>query len=93
MRIISLVPSVTETLYALGLEDQIVGITRFCTEPSDKVKSKTKVGGTKDPNLTRILELKPDVVIVNVDENRKEDAEFLKSREIRLLVTFPNTID
>jgi ABC-type Fe3+-hydroxamate transport system substrate-binding protein len=92
MRIISLVPSITETLYELGLEDQIVGITRFCTEPANRVQSQTKVGGTKDPNLPRILELKPDVVIVNIDENRKEDAEFLKSHGVRLLVTFPNLI-
>lgn len=92
MRIISLVPSITETLYALGLEDQIVAITRFCLYPSDRVKLKPKVGGTKNPKLTEILNFHPDLVIMNVDENRKEDADFLKSNGIHLFITFPNSI-
>jgi iron complex transport system substrate-binding protein len=92
VRIISLVPSITETLYALGLEDQIAAVTRFCIYPADRVKFKPKVGGTKNPKLDEILALQPDLVIMNVDENRKEDAEFLKSKNVRLFVTFPNSI-
>lgn len=93
MRIISLVPSITETLFELGLDDEIVGVTRFCVSPAGKVKSKVKVGGTKDPDLAAIVELKPDIVIVNIDENRKEDADYLQQHGIRLLITFPNTIE
>jgi len=93
MRIVSLVPSATETLYELGLEDQIAGITTFCKFPKDRVALKPKVGGTKNPDLQKILELKPDVVLVNEEENRKQDAEFLRDHGIALHVTFPNSIE
>ena len=92
MQIISLVPSITETLYALGLEEQLVAITRFCIYPEDRVKLKPKVGGTKNPKLEEILEFRPDLVMMNVDENRKEDADALRNKGIRLYVTFPNSI-
>jgi ABC-type Fe3+-hydroxamate transport system substrate-binding protein len=92
MKIISLVPSITETLFELGLDSEIVGITRYCVRPAEKVKDRLKVGGTKDPDLQGIVKLKPDVVIVNIDENRKEDADYFEQQGIRLLVTFPNTI-
>jgi iron complex transport system substrate-binding protein len=92
MRIISLVPSITETLFALGLDDQIVAITRFCLYPEDRVKRKPKVGGTKNPKLTEIVAYHPDLVIMNVDENRKEDADLLKENGVQLYVTFPNSI-
>lgn len=92
MRIVSLVPSATETLYQLGLEDQIAGITTFCKFPKDRVGLKPKVGGTKTPDLQKILEMKPNVVIVNEEENRKEDAQFLLDHGIALHVTFPNSM-
>ncbi len=93
MRIVSLVPSATETLYELGLEDQIAAITTFCKFPADRVGLKPQVGGTKNPDLQTILKLKPDVVIVNEEENRKEDAEFLMDHGIALHVTFPNSME
>ena len=93
MRIISLVPSVTETLFELGLDDQIVAITRWCTRPAEKVIDKPKVGGTKNPKLQSILEWKPDIVILDCDENRKEDAEKLEKNGIRTFTVFPKTID
>jgi ABC-type Fe3+-hydroxamate transport system substrate-binding protein len=92
MKIISLVPSVTETLYTLGLEDQILAISRFCVLPADRVQLKPKVGGTKNPKLQKILEMKPDIVILNEEENRKEDADFLREHGIRLYVSFPRTM-
>ncbi len=76
-RIVSLVPSLTEALFAFGLEEEIVGVTRFCVEPREGVLSKAKVGGTKTPDLPRLIELEPDLVIANAEENRKEDIEAL----------------
>ena len=77
LRIISLVPSHTEMLFDLGLADQIVGITRFCIHPSDRVRSKTRVGGTKQLDLATIIALKPDLLIANKEENSKADIEAL----------------
>ncbi|MCI0417158.1 helical backbone metal receptor [bacterium] len=93
MRIISLVPSITETLFELGLGDQIVAVTRWCTRPAEKVIHKPKVGGTKNPKLQSILEFKPDIVILDCDENRKEDAKALEKNKIRTFTVFPKTID
>jgi iron complex transport system substrate-binding protein len=92
MRIVSLVPSVTETLFALDLDDQIVAITTFCRFPEDKVIHKTKIGGTKNPEREKILELKPDVIILNEEENRKEDADFFRDQRIPIRITFPSTV-
>ena len=64
-RIVSLVPSQTELLFDLGLEDRIVGVTKFCIHPSDKVKQKTIIGGTKNFKLEVIDELQPDLIIGN----------------------------
>lgn len=73
MRLVSLCPSMTDTLFQLGVGDQIVGATRFCVHPKGLVEVVEKVGGTKDPNIARIKELKPDMVFFNKEENRKED--------------------
>ena len=93
MRIISLVPSVTETLFELGLGDQIVAITRWCTRPADQVIHKPKVGGTKNPKLDSIASFEPDVVILDCDENRKEDAESLARLGINTLSVFPKNFE
>lgn len=71
-RIVSLVPSQTELLFELGLGDRVVGITRFCVHPALWYRSKTRIGGTKDADVDRILELRPDLVIGNKEENTKE---------------------
>ena len=76
-RIISLVPSQTELLAYLGLEEEVVGITKFCVHPADWLNRKTIVGGTKQLNLDVIEELKPDLIIANKEENRQEDITFL----------------
>lgn len=70
-RIVSLVPSLTETLYDLGLEDEVLGITRFCVHPQHWFHQKRRVGGTKDFKIERIDELKPDIVIANQEENTR----------------------
>jgi ABC-type Fe3+-hydroxamate transport system substrate-binding protein len=68
-KIVSLVPSVTELLYDLGLENETVGITKFCIHPKEWFKTKTKIGGTKNINIERIIALKPDLIICSKEEN------------------------
>lgn len=91
-RIVSLVPSMTETLFDLGLGGRIVGRTDYCVLPVDRVGALPAVGGTKNPDLARILALKPDLVIVNQEENRREDAEALQAAGVPVWVTFPKTV-
>lgn len=77
-RIISLVPSQTELLYTLGLEEEVLGITKFCVHPQQWFKNKTHIGGTKSINIQKIKALQPDLVIANKEENVKEQIEALK---------------
>ncbi|OKS86157.1 helical backbone metal receptor [Mucilaginibacter polytrichastri] len=76
-RIISIVPSQTELLFDLGLQQQIVGVTRFCIYPANKVQSKTKIGGTKQLNIEQIKSLQPDLIIANKEENERSQVEEL----------------
>ncbi|MBO9730938.1 MAG: ABC transporter substrate-binding protein [Chitinophaga sp.] len=72
-RIISLVPSQTELLYTLGLDKEVVGITKFCVHPSTWFREKTRVGGTKNVHADRIAALSPDLIIANKEENLEAD--------------------
>ncbi|NHN26885.1 ABC transporter substrate-binding protein [Flavobacterium jejuense] len=76
-RIVSLVPSQTELLYDLGLEDDIVGVTKFCIHPYHLKATKTVVGGTKKIKFDKIKALQPDIIICNKEENTKEIVEEL----------------
>jgi len=76
-RIVSLVPSQTELLYDLQLDDEVVGITKFCVHPEEWFHSKIRVGGTKQIKTDIILRLKPDLIIANKEENVKEQIEEL----------------
>ncbi|HET7445705.1 MAG TPA: helical backbone metal receptor [Solirubrobacterales bacterium] len=89
LRIVSLVPSITELICELGLAEQLVGRTGFCIHPWETVRRIPKVGGTKDVKLERVRELAPTHVIVNVDENLREDAEALAESGIEVVVTHP----
>ncbi len=89
MRIVCLVPSITELLCDLGLSDRLVGRTGFCIHPWEIVREIPKVGGTKDLKYDRIRELEPTHLVVNVDENRKEDAEALAQFIPNVVVTHP----
>lgn len=80
MRIISLVPSQTELLYTLGLEDEVVGITKFCIHPAAWFRTKTRVGGTKNIHPEIIASLKPDLIIANKEENDRQQVEDLASQ-------------
>lgn len=87
-RIVSLVPSLTETVCALGRGDALVGVTRYCTEPSDALQRIERVGGTKNPNVARVGTLEPDLVLVNSEENRREDFEALERAGLTVFVSF-----
>lgn len=76
-RIVSLVPSQTELLHHLGLDEAVVGITRFCVHPQQWFREKPRVGGTKQLHLDRIAALQPDLVIANREENDKEQVTAL----------------
>lgn len=92
-RIVSLVPSLTELLFALGLGDVVVGVTRYCTEPVVEVAELPKVGGTKNPDRAAIVALAPDLVIMNAEENRREDFAALAEVGLTVFVTEPKTVD
>lgn len=79
-KIISLVPSQTELLFDLGLDKEIVGITRFCIHPEEKCAEKTKIGGPKRFDFDLIHKLKPDLIIGNKEENYKSGIERLRSK-------------
>jgi ABC-type Fe3+-hydroxamate transport system substrate-binding protein len=76
-RIVSLVPSQTELLFDLGLEDEVVGITKFCVHPPEWFRNKTRVGGTKNVRMDVIRQLGPDLIIANKEENTKHQIEEL----------------
>ncbi|WP_316844552.1 helical backbone metal receptor [Pedobacter psychrodurus] len=76
-RIISIVPSQTELLFDLGLDREIIGLTKFCIHPIEKFAERTKVGGTKKLNIDLIKDLKPDLIIGNKEENTQSDIEEL----------------
>lgn len=79
-RIVSLVPSQTELLHALGLEEAVVGITKFCVHPEAWFRTKTRVGGTKQLHLNRIEALRPDLIIGNKEENDRSQVEALAEK-------------
>ena len=91
-RIVSLVPSITEALFAFGAGERIAGVTRFCVEPHEGVRTRPKVGGTKDVDAARVTALAPDLVIANVEENRREDIEALIAAGLPVFVTYPRTV-
>ena len=76
-KIVSLVPSLTEFLHYLGLEKEVVGITKFCIHPNSWFEQKERIGGTKRINIERIKAIQPDLVIGNKEENTKDDISAL----------------
>lgn len=88
-RIVSLVPSLTELTCALGCADHLVGVTRYCTDPAEALGSVTRVGGTKNPDIARIAGLRPELVLVNAEENRREDFQALSDAGLTIWVSFP----
>lgn len=97
IRIVSLVPSLTETLCDLGLQNQIVGCTKYCVSPKNIHKTAVSIGGTKDPNIKMILSLKPTHVILNEEENtfdiRNEIKESGEFKNIQIVDSFPKSAE
>jgi ABC-type Fe3+-hydroxamate transport system substrate-binding protein len=89
VRIVSLVPSITELVCELGLAERLVGRTGFCVHPRERLKRVPKLGGTKDVDLERLRGLAPTHVIVNVDENRRETVDEIARFAQHIIVTHP----
>lgn len=91
-RIVSLVPSLTETLCLYGVGDRMVGITDFCVEPRAQLQGLPRVGGTKTPKFETLSALQPDLVLANAEENEKPNIERLEAMGLAVYVTFPRTV-
>jgi ABC-type Fe3+-hydroxamate transport system substrate-binding protein len=91
-RVVSLVPSITESLFDLNLGARLVGVTEYCTRPAEGVARLPKVSGTKNPDVDRIIALRPDLVMMNREENRKADADVLEAAGIAVWATNPKTV-
>lgn len=87
-RIISLAPGITETLYALGLDDKISGVTTYCDWPA-AARRKARVGGFTNPSVEKIVSLRPDLILATADGNRKETIEQLERLGLPVYVTDP----
>jgi ABC-type Fe3+-hydroxamate transport system substrate-binding protein len=93
MKVVSLVPSITEALFDLGLtENEVVGRTKFCIHPEEKVKNVAIIGGTKNINIDKIKALQPDLILANKEENIKEQVEALMD-DFKVIVTNVETIE
>lgn len=91
-RVVSLVPSLTESMFELGLGEFVVGITDYCKFPEGSVENLPRIGGTKDARVEDILALQPDLVLANQEENTKQVVQALESAGIAVWVTFPKTV-
>lgn len=91
-RVVSLVPSMTESLFELGAGSTVVGITDYCTYPADQLKDLPRIGGTKNPDVGRILSLRPDLVLANWEENTRSTVEALEDAGVPVWVTCPHSV-
>lgn len=91
-RMVSLVPSLTDLLHGLGLDDEVVGLTRFCERPANWRETKTIVGGTKQVDAERVARLQPDLILANQEENTKTDVQAL-SNHAPVYVTDVSTVE
>lgn len=91
-RIVSLIPSLTETLVRLGARERLAGRTEYCIHPAREVENIPTVGGTKNPSVEAILALEPDCVVANAEENEKKHVDELK-KHTQVFVTFPRSVE
>lgn len=91
-RVVSLIPSMTESLFDLGIGERVIAITDYCTRPAEGVANLPRIGGTKNPDLDRIIAMRPDLVLMNSEENRLEDQQALEAAGIATWVTEPRTV-
>jgi ABC-type hemin transport system substrate-binding protein len=92
-RVVSLVPSMTESLFDLGAGGAVIGVTEFCRPPASEMSRLTIVGGTKSVDPESVLGLKPDLVLANQEENTREVVEALEAAGLKVWVTFPRSVD
>jgi ABC-type Fe3+-hydroxamate transport system substrate-binding protein len=91
--VVSLIPSITETLFACGLDREIVGVTDYCIYPEAELKGKKRVGGPKSIDVRKITKLRPGLVVANYEENDKAQVEKLIEKGLNVMVTYPRTVD
>lgn len=91
-RIVSVVPSQTKLLYDLSLENEVLGITKFCIHPAEWKNNKAVIGGTKNLNINKIIQLKPNLIIANKEENVRTQIEILAA-ETTVFLTDVNNFD
>jgi len=90
-RIVSLVPSLTETLFDFGMGEHVVGRTDYCIHPAEALPVES-IGGTKNPDIDAVARLQPELVFADIDENRKQDVDALEQLGIRVFVTHPQSV-
>jgi iron complex transport system substrate-binding protein len=91
-RVVSLVPSITESLFDLDLGDRVVGITDYCIHPAGRLTLLPRLGGIRNPDIARIIALQPDLVLLNREANREEDARQLIEAGIPIWASHPQTV-
>ncbi|MFM8320468.1 MAG: helical backbone metal receptor [Chloroflexota bacterium] len=91
-RVVSLVPSMTESLFDLGLGGAVVGITDYCTQPAGRLGGLPRLGGPKNPHVDQILALQPDLVIAGWEENTRQPVEALQAAGVPVWITFPRSV-
>ncbi len=92
-RIVCLVPSMTESLFDLGLSEKLVGVTDYCVLPAEGTSRLPHLGGTKNPDVEKIIALTPDVVIANQEENGETAIAALRGHGIAVWLTFPHSVE
>jgi iron complex transport system substrate-binding protein len=91
-RVVSLVPSLTESMFDLGFGETLVGVTEYCTHPANELGSVARIGGPKNPNISEIERLKPDLVLANQEENTRPAVQALRQAGIWVWVSFPVSV-
>ena len=91
--VVSLVPSMTESLFTLGFGETVVGITDYCIYPAEPLSKLPRIGGTKNPKVDKIITMKPDLVLANQEENTPQAIEALVQANIPVWVSFPKNVD
>jgi ABC-type Fe3+-hydroxamate transport system substrate-binding protein len=92
-RVVSLVPSITESLFQLGFGHTVVGVTDYCIHPGSELARLPRIGGPKNPNLARIAELSADLIFASQEENSMESVQGLLNSGFKVWLTFPKTVD
>ncbi|MGJ3240885.1 MAG: helical backbone metal receptor [Anaerolineae bacterium] len=87
--VVSLVPSITESLFDLNLGNRLIGRTDYCVYPADRVAAVPALGGTKNPDVERIIDLQPELIFANAEENREQDVQALRDAGIPVWVSMP----